>query len=281
MKLLKALNNNVALVLDDHGQEVVVFGTGVGFRKKKYDLIDKNLIVKTFQLNNEEIQRLIISIPTEIIEVTQLIIEMGQSELNVPLAETILVALSDHLNFAIKRHQENILVKSPLHWEIRHLYPQEFAVGLMGLDIIQQHLNISLNTSEASFIALHFVNAQFESEGFNQLSLVNHIVSHIVNIVTDEFDHTLDKTTISYSRFITHLRYFIMRYQNKKAYEIQDGEFLYDILKERYPYSFKSTLKIKAFLFNEYQWDLNKDEIVCLMIHIERLRADAQEKGGH
>lgn len=274
MRLVKVLNNNVVLAKDTKGNEMVVFGTGIGFKKKIDDSIDEQHIQKIFHLNNEEVQRLIVSIPTEIIEVTQRIILEGQKELQVPLAETILLTLSDHLNFAIQRHLEDVLVKSPLHWEIRHLYPQEFAIGLASLNIIQKQLHISLNTSEASFIALHFVNAQYESKGYYQISMINNIVYEAISIISESLQQPIDKTSVNYSRFITHLRYFIMRYQNKSTYEVKDNEFLYTTLSKRYVESFSCSLKIKEYLFKEYKRDLNHDEIVCLIIHIERLRSD-------
>lgn len=34
-RVLQALNNNVALVKDEHGQQFVVMGLGVTFQKKK------------------------------------------------------------------------------------------------------------------------------------------------------------------------------------------------------------------------------------------------------
>lgn len=46
MKLIKALNNNVALVKDKNGQEAVVMGKGVGFGVKTGGSIRESLIEK-------------------------------------------------------------------------------------------------------------------------------------------------------------------------------------------------------------------------------------------
>lgn len=274
MKFIKSLNNNISLAINDEGEEVVVFGTGVGYKKKEGDEIVQSEITKVFFFrNNEELYKLISMIPSDVIELSQEIIVEGQKKLDVELAETILITLSDHLNFAIKRYKENILVKSPLHWEIKHLYAKEYEIGVNSLDIIRKRAGLFLPISEASFIALHFVNSQYESGGQNKIVKINRIISGIVDIVNDNIKSEIDKGSVDYSRFITHLRYFVMRYEGNRPYEIKDNEFLYEALKERYLSSYECTLKIKKYLFHEFKWDLNKDEIVCLIIHIERLRS--------
>lgn len=53
-RLLKSLNNNVALVKDEQGQQAVVMGLGIVHNKKKGDIIPDARIEKLFSLKNEE-----------------------------------------------------------------------------------------------------------------------------------------------------------------------------------------------------------------------------------
>lgn len=53
MKLIKALNNNVALVKDRNGQEAVVMGKGVAFNAKPGSFIREYLIEKHFVLDGD------------------------------------------------------------------------------------------------------------------------------------------------------------------------------------------------------------------------------------
>ena len=48
MKIVKAINNNAALALDENGKEVVVFGRGIGFHSIPYRLTDLSKIQRTF-----------------------------------------------------------------------------------------------------------------------------------------------------------------------------------------------------------------------------------------
>ncbi len=47
MKIWKALNNNVAVVLDEKGQEKIVMGKGICFKKGAGDSISDDSIDKT------------------------------------------------------------------------------------------------------------------------------------------------------------------------------------------------------------------------------------------
>ena len=53
MRLRKALNNNVALVLDSGGEEAVVMGRGVAFDLKPGMSIDPNRVEKRFALDRK------------------------------------------------------------------------------------------------------------------------------------------------------------------------------------------------------------------------------------
>ena len=47
MRVIRNINNNVALCLDGNGNEVVAFGKGIGFKKPPYD-IELNQIQRTY-----------------------------------------------------------------------------------------------------------------------------------------------------------------------------------------------------------------------------------------
>ena len=53
-RITQTLNNNVALVKNEHGEQVVVMGLGIVFHKKKGDLIVPDKVEKVFLLKTEE-----------------------------------------------------------------------------------------------------------------------------------------------------------------------------------------------------------------------------------
>lgn len=80
----------------------------------------------------------------------------------------------------------------------------------------------------------------------------------------------MDKTTSDYSRFITHLRYFIIRQQNNQPASIMDKD-IRAMIQERYMKSYACALIIKDMLQRDYKWAVSEDELVYLVIHIERI----------
>ena len=55
MRIFKILNNNVAVVMDENGQEKIVMGRGICYKKKPGDAILEEEIDKTFFLHNQTI----------------------------------------------------------------------------------------------------------------------------------------------------------------------------------------------------------------------------------
>ena len=55
MRIFKILNNNVAVVMDENGQEKIVMGKGICYKKKPGDVILEEEIDKTFFLSAADI----------------------------------------------------------------------------------------------------------------------------------------------------------------------------------------------------------------------------------
>ncbi|MGN1389605.1 MAG: family 1 glycosylhydrolase [Bulleidia sp.] len=105
-----------------------------------------------------------------------LIIDFPRSVLSSPLSDRIYVDLTDHLSFAIERHEKGMALRNPLLWDIRKFYSSEYLVGCEALEMIRRELGISLPEDEAGFIALHLVEASAEetsSEAEQNRNLIN------------------------------------------------------------------------------------------------------------
>lgn len=70
MKVIKNINNNCALCVDNAGKELVAFGKGIGFTKPPYE-IDLSLIRKTYYEVDESYINLIKEIPKEILMIAE------------------------------------------------------------------------------------------------------------------------------------------------------------------------------------------------------------------
>ena len=57
MKILRVLNTNAIVTIDENSREIIVTGAGIGFKKKRGDLVDKSQIDKIYCLKNDEFNK--------------------------------------------------------------------------------------------------------------------------------------------------------------------------------------------------------------------------------
>lgn len=278
LTIIKPLNNNIVLAKSaDTNDEIILFGKGIGFKKKTGDLIDLSSAEKVFhpKKNEKNIQtsKLLEDISTEVLIVTEKIVSLGEKQLKGKLNHSILLSLADHIQFAIERDKD-LIEDNPLQYEVPYLYSTEYKIGKMALEIIREDLGISLPEMEASFIALHFVNAQGDSNSMENTMQSIKLIKNVIYIIEQFYEIELDKTTITYSRFVTHLRYLIARQKinnnNTDDVPMDDDQFS-EIIREQYMRSYACALLIKEMIKKEFQWQVTDDEIVYLVIYIERL----------
>ena len=69
IKIVQPLNNNVVMGYDRKKGEVIIIGTGIGFRAKKGDQVDESKIQKMFITGeNKQLLEMIGAIPPEYFE---------------------------------------------------------------------------------------------------------------------------------------------------------------------------------------------------------------------
>lgn len=279
MKVHKILNNNVVVTLDAKGNELIVTGRGVGFKKREGDLVDSELIEKQFSLtNNETLPRfaeLLSEIPIEVLTTTEVIINYAKQFLEGKLQDSIYISLTDHIHFAIERHKQGFDIPNSFLWETKKLYPKEFQIGLYALSVIKQRLNVDLPEDEAGFITFHIINAQLNDTMPNIVKMTK-IMREILNIVKYHFQFEYDEDCLSYQRFITHLKFFSHRILSQTEHPEQDAS-LYELIRKKYEQAYQCTKQIDLHLIQHYSHPLSDDESLYLTIHIERLRNELKQ----
>ncbi|WP_163654906.1 BglG family transcription antiterminator LicT [Listeria sp. PSOL-1] len=274
MIIKKVLNNNVVVAENSNGKEVVVMGRGLAFQKKVGEVIEHEKIEKTFVVEShelsEKLSELISEIPVQYLNVADDIVNYAKVKLGTEINDNVYLMLTDHINFAVTRYNQGIHLKNALLWEIKKFYYAEYEVGLQALKIIEEELGYLLDEDEAGFIALHIVNAREDGQQMKTTVAMTQIVQDILSIVTYHFGMKLDETSLNYTRFVTHLQYFAQRMLRDEVVNSGD-DFLYELVKRKYPDAFFCAGKINTYLINTHQTELTRDEQVYLTIHIYRV----------
>lgn len=277
MEIKQIFNNNVVMTLNEMDEEVVVTGRGIGFQKKKGDLIDRERIDKEFVLTENVSQSIFPDIYHQLsadeIDVVIEIINKAEEKLDIEFQSNLYIALADHIHYTLERTRQVLPLTNPLNYEVRKYYPEEYEVGEMAMHLIEERLDVSLYKDEAASLALHFVTGQKEGYLISQTVKVTEIVHNIINIVRRHYGTNFDEESVSYARFLTHIQYFAHRV----VFGEQEGEvdsFLYEQVHKSYPIAFECVNRIKKFVETTYDFKMGEDEQVYLTIHIERIIND-------
>lgn len=134
MKIKKKLNNNVAVVTDKTGNEIIVMGKGITYDKKAGDCVDVEQVEKQFVPSNKDFsmkfQEILLDIPSKYLEVSNCIIERAKKYLDAEIDDNIYISLTDHIHMAVKRYLDGMQVPNPLLLDIKR-----FITRNMRLDV--------------------------------------------------------------------------------------------------------------------------------------------------
>ncbi|MBO1304900.1 PRD domain-containing protein [Enterococcus sp. 669A] len=277
MRVTKTLNNSLVLCLDKNDKEVVLMGKGIGFQMKKGDLVPADKIQKVFKLDSlsdslkKDYIKLFEDVPDELIICVKKIIDQANTKYDEPLNKNLFFTLVDHLNYAIERSEKGIIFQNRLLIEIQKYYPKEYSIGCYAIELLNKKLDVELSEEEAGNIAFHIVNAQSDQANMEETMLSVRALKDILTLLSYLFpEKKVNKESMLYLRFVTHLQFFIARMIRKEELPEKD-EFLLASVKQRFPKEFNAALKIKEYVEEEIQAAVNQDELLYLTLHISRV----------
>lgn len=283
MKVIQSLNQNALLVINNNGEEVVALGKGIGFKKKKGDLVDVKGISRIFAVQSNVVEKKILEtlkdIDADIYMIAEDVVDLAETLLNKKLNETFIFTIAKHIQFAIERDKETQLEYDPFEYQLGYLYPDEYKVSEEVIKFINDKYHLSMKKQEISFFTLHFVNGMIDSEDFNDILKLSDTLNEIVSFIDEESGKNLRKDSVNYSRFIVHLRYFLIRSFSKDKEEKQDPRIdeLLGITKEMYLEETKLLSKIKEKLFEDKGLSFGVDEDLYLLLHLVRILGKKDE----
>ncbi len=206
MEILRVFNNNLVLALDDKGRDVILTGRGLGFQARPGQTVDATRVVRVFIPSDgrdpDHLAELLAGIPPEHIHlVSQAIAEVGLDA--VGRNPALVIALADHVSFAIRRVALGMDIAYPLLAEVKHLYADEYARAEALLAAINARSDVQLPGTEAVGLALHLVNAGFATGDLSYTYQMTGVIQQMLTVIEQAFGITLDSGSVSVGRFIT------------------------------------------------------------------------------
>jgi beta-glucoside operon transcriptional antiterminator len=264
VKVLRVFNNNVVLARDDVGRDVILTGRGLGYQARPGRDVDPLAVQRTFVpvdgRDPDHLAELLASIPPEHIQL------VGEALTEVGLDDTVLrnpalvVALADHISFAVRRLEHSLVIEYPLRGEVKNLYSREYGQALTLLAAVNDRLDTQLPAGEAVALALHLVNAGFSTGDLSYTYTMTAVISQLIEVIEQTFDVRLDEDSVSVGRFITQLT-------------DQPG-VIGTAIQESYPRPAECAQRLAGILELRLGSPLTRDEISYLALHVARVAND-------
>lgn len=277
MKVIKKINNNVAICKDGNNKELIAFGKGIGFLQMPYEIEDMSIITRTFYGVDSNYLALIDEIPEDIFEISAQIVDYAKTVLDAELSANVVFTLADHIQFALIRNKKKMHVRLPIMCDIEHLHHTEMEIGTKAIKYINTTKKVRLPKEEAASIALHFINAQSVSRKTKDSS--ENIIEDVTSIIEEYFNIQINRNSFNNSRFVSHMQYLLQRQKIDQGILSENGR-LFTTMQEEYPKTYDCVLQIRDYLKRELDWESSDEELLYLMLHINRLcsREDCEEK---
>lgn len=272
MIVVKNINNNVALCLDSKGQEVVVFGKGVGFLKPPSE-VPLSKIQRTFYDLNRNFLPLLDDIPLDVIDFTSRQVAQIRGKLPYETNANLIMTLADHLAFAMTRAKKGIYTPMPSIYEMEQNYPVEVEIGRQIVKAMEQAFHVKLPKGEVQGVAMHFINASLGSPSSGQLTAEEEyetILERMTQIVEHALQVTIRRDTFNYARFATHVQYLLKRVQTDSPID-SDNLQMYASIRDEYKDVSACVDQIHEYLQRNWSIDLSEEEKLYLIMHINRV----------
>lgn len=283
MKVVKVLNNSLLLALDADGREIILMGKGIGYQKAIGNELDRSEVEKVFVVQDKDLSRNIIRLAAEVDELyfslAKSIVDYAIETHHFVIMNHLYLALTDHLAFAMRRHQEGQSLQNFYAFGIWKFNPLEYDVGLYALKLIARETGIILPKDEAYTIAFHFINGQVSSPNTTNQIEVAKIVSAILSIIRLHFNCTFDEDSFDFVRLLTHLRLFALRLLAGEQVTGAD-DFLYRQIAGLCSGERACVDKIAIYIRSTLGKEMTFNEMAYLIIYMHRIvvsRMEAEE----
>ena len=274
--VIKALNNNMVLI-KEQGVEKILLAKGIGFNKKFGYILEDNLEVdKVFSIedkkNQENLKEVYNRVDGEFVAICEEALAEISEELGEELNETIHIGLIDHLAIAMKRLKNKEQINNPFIVEIETLYSVEFEMAKKIVNKLQDKYEIDFPEGEIGFITLHIHSARNGKMLSNSIKY-SYLSNKIIIYIEEKFNSKIDKRSLDYARFLSHVRFTIERVLTDTVLKND----LTEIIKKSYPVSYEIAEGASKIIEETLDKKVYDDEVAYIAMHVERFRVALQK----
>lgn len=274
-------NNNVVLCTAADGSDLVLVGKGLGYAVGVGGELDSSgsgvrRFVPDQQYRATHVAELLSDATLEEADVAHDIVEMAGEALGFPAGQRLLLPVLDHLSFAVSRARAGIVVDFPLQWEVAQVFPREADVGRRAVELVRQRLGVTLQPEEWSAFALHVVTYQWSGGDLQRTLTLAHVIGQAFALLGQQWGRTIDQSSMSAARFVTHLRYLWIRVFGDAQLEDSTIDIMASV-SAAYPEAAAAAQRLSVLFADALGARLTAEETAYLALHTSRLYVDSKD----
>ena len=274
MRIEKVINNNIISTRDKQGVELVVMGRGNGFGKKPGSEVVEKKIEKVFRLENmdnkEQFKERLASFPIEHIRLSTDIISYARESLEIKLNQNVYLTLTDHISYALERHQKGLYFNNVLYDEVKLFYPLEYSVGRYALELIEERTGNRLEEDESASIALHIINGELNATMGTTFFMIK-MMREMMEIIEKNISMP-EGRNYPRNRLVSDLKQLANRLVSEKPLRGRRDERLYQFVEENYMQEYEMIDGINHYIEEKYHCSMTEEEKIYLTLNIKRMK---------
>lgn len=272
----KVLNHNCIIGIDDaDNKEYLLMGKGVGFGKKVSQYMDArpdDIVYSLQELTDRGAAKDIIkSVSPVCLELAGAVLGEAEKEFGT-IDRSILFPMADHIEYAVKRIQNQEQISNPLTDDIRVLFYKEYKVAQCIGPLLLERLEIQIDEHEIGYIALH-IHSAINDEKVSTAMQMARAVRDCISLIEAETGISIDVTSLSYNRLMNHVRYMMARAMKKESLKL----CMNDYISVKFPQAFQIASTVCDEISHTLNCKLEDMEIGYLAMHIARVVQDELE----
>ena len=264
----KVLNHNVILAIsEENKQEYLIMQKGIGFGKKvaeRFEAAEAQVYSLVDIKNAKDTTSSVKEIQPIYLEAANLLLDEAEKRIG-RVDRSVLIPLADHIDFAVRRIKEQGEISNPLISDIQVLFHMEYKVAEQILPFIEEYAGLTLSESEIGYIALHIHSAIAEQNVAASMQVAR-CVRECINLIEKEINQSIPVMTLSYNRLMNHVRYMVLRAEQKEEIKLSMNEYM--------ELRFKKSYGIATYVCDEMSKilhvKLHENELGYLAMHIQR-----------
>lgn len=268
-RVVKVLNHNAVIAVDDSTIEYLIMGKGIGFGKKISENLESSDSDTVYSLKTAgergSASDLVRQTDPDCLEIADFILNNANRKFG-KVDRDILFPLADHIQYALERMRKNEELKNSLNDDIKIIYAEEYSVAQSCLGLVKDKTGLNLTEDELGYIALH-IHSAIQNENVSQAMLAAQLVRACADMISKKTGKEVEADSLDYNRLVNHIRYMVIRVQTGEKLKLN----MNDYMSIKYPETFAMAEDVCKQMSKSLNLPFDSAETGYLAMHMERI----------